>query len=139
MTKLKGSVEFIDKLTRLERLPKELAAELKPEIEDDLRSNYDAERDPYGSKWAARKHEPRDGHAILFDSGRQYGSLRLQLKGDGEIDVSYNTPYSVFHQTGTDHMAQRLLVPTAAKGIPPRWLTLTNDAFKHKLEELLRG
>ena len=131
-----GLATFSIALTRASDVPKQIALEIKDQIQDDLKSNFDAERDPYGQKWAPRKKEPKDGHAVLYEKGNLYRSGDVNVKKDGVLEIRYGERYSVFHQGGTRRMAQRLLVPLEERGMPDKWTRLVKDAFKRALEDL---
>ena len=105
---------------------------------------FNQQRDPYGKPWAPRKRPPdwairafglmQDDHRLLDKSGKMIDSLRAKPLANGNVKVTMR-PYAQFHQTGTDKMVARKLVPDDAMDLGPIW----GRAFNRVADDILRG
>lgn len=120
------------------RVPALVSSAAAKVIEEDMRQTYAAEQNPYGTAWAQRVREPKDGHPILFDTGKLEGSRKVTVSKN-VIFTKYTDYKSVFHQSGTKNMKQRLMLPTVARGLPARWKKAIASMFKKSLNDIWQG
>jgi len=142
---LKGDTR---QLKELQRKLAGVSAELLPVVSEQLaeeslnfaREGFDKSRDPYGAKWKSRKRTTRknSGKALLVASGVMRKSLNVAANAAGFV-LGFAQSYATFHQSGTKRMVQRMLVPTAAKGLPSKWAREFKAVVQDVFEELLGG
>jgi hypothetical protein len=92
--------------------------------------------DPYGKAWAPLKRErKRDRRARLraIKAGKTPRGMKILVRNaimKGSVGASPQgrtarvvvpTWYARFHQEGTVHMAQRMILPSDERGLPDRW------------------
>lgn len=81
-----------------------------------IREGFDKEHDPYGKAW--KPLESREGK-ILQDTGRLRNSFHRVRSGKGGFTVASGADYGGFHQSGTQHIPARKMVPD--RGLPAAW------------------
>ena len=57
---------------------------------------------------------------LILVSGALAGGQRARVTSRG-IAFENMTPYAGFHQSGAGPLPVRMMVPTADRGLPPRW------------------
>ena len=123
-----GVVDFskLDKLTAtlrdLAHVPSQVAKDVSIELNKELQKEYVQGTDPYGKSWAPLKPSTlKKGRRPppLTDTGKlKSGTRALPLPGAG-VAVVVGAPYGAYHQTGTERMAARPILPD--RGMPPKW------------------
>lgn len=104
---------------------------------------FKAESDPYGARWAplkrertrnrkARKKGRKGGHKIGQDTGRMRASLSVSAQGR-QLVIGYPVEYAEWFNDGTRRQASRLLVPSSARGLGPKW----NDVIAREVKAAL--
>lgn len=73
-----------------------------------VQDGFHKETDPYGSNWAAKKYQ--NGRKILVDSGTLQSSFEMESSPEG-FTIRNDTPYAGYHQSGTDRMVARKMIP----------------------------
>lgn len=81
-----------------------------------VREGFDKERDPYGAKWKPLKR--RSGR-ILQDTGRLKASWHRRSVTAQRAVIGSAVGYARFHQSGTDRMPARRMVPSGK--LPASW------------------
>lgn len=128
-----------ENLRKLASVPSRIAADVAPQIADEIRAEFAAGQDPYGKSWeklaaatiAKGRHAPP-----LTDSSDTIDSLEVKPSQGAGVDISFGTEYAGFHQTGTKNMPARPPLPTG--GFPPSWSKAIRAAGTKRFHEAMR-
>lgn len=87
---------------------------------------FATETDPYGKRWKKKKRP--DGRMILRGpSGRLRGGWRVRLLKKRFV-VFPSVDYAAAHQDSrSKRLPRRMMVPSRARGLPPRWKAAFRD------------
>jgi hypothetical protein len=100
----------------------------------DISVNFDREVDPYGFKWAKRKHGYK--HAPLKKTMAMRRSWKVSQRSPTSGDIVFQAPDPAqYHQEGTEFMAARAVAPNS-RGLPPKYIAILK---RHQLRELSRA
>jgi phage gpG-like protein len=113
LAQLRQRLAALDSQSFRDQVSRRMGAEALKLVQDGFR----AQANPYGQPWKPLKH--RKGR-ILQDSGRMASSFFFAVIPQG-FRLSDGASYWVFHQLGTKHLAQRMMVPMPARGLGPKW------------------
>jgi len=80
----------------------------------ELNNGFRASRDPYGRAWKPLRR--RAGKPLL-DTGRMRASAHVYRVGADGFAIRVSAEYSGYHQDGTRHVPQRMMVPTPDRGL----------------------
>jgi hypothetical protein len=81
---------------------------------------------PYGKRWKAKKK--RDGRQVLVGrTARLKGGWYVRKANRGGFTIAPSVGYAGYHQTGTKWMDQRMMVPSAERGLPSEWRDSMNE------------
>lgn len=127
--------QFAQSLNTLTKMASEISTHVAVQIERRMKRGFRQGTDPYGRPYAG----------LLPSSiarGRKPPPLRKfakhaharPLPGAG-VALVVDHPQAGFHQTGTRHMAQRIVVPDRAT--PPEWRSMIDRELKRALR--MRG
>lgn len=109
-------------LRDLSHLPSQISKEVSEEITKELKKEYARGTDPYGKVWAPLKPSTlKRGRRPppLTDTGKMRdGTKAVPLPGAG-VAVVVGAEYGKYHQTGTERMAARPILPD--RGMPRTW------------------
>lgn len=111
-----------------------VAAELEPEFQQVVDDQYAEGRGPDGATWAPLKRSGRPSH--LQDTLAMSGASRA-LKGVKGITVTIPRPAN-FHQSGTERMEARKLVPDG-EPLPGRWGEVARETATAVIVQTLKG
>jgi hypothetical protein len=91
-----------------------------------IKDGFRNERDPYGRRWAPKQRP--DGRKVLSGkTGRLKIGWKLTTVNRHEVRVTPSVSYAEPHQNprrgpdGNLKRPKRMMVPDAARGIPPAW------------------
>lgn len=104
-----------------------IAAKALPKIERLIDRQFASASDPYGNGWAPRK---ADG-APALQTMRDRVTVSMQGK---TLVASVEEHPGVYHQMGTVHMVQRMIVPTDALGMPDEWEKVLDEAAEEQMK-----
>jgi len=108
---------------------------LAEEARTQVVKGFEAERDPYGAPWPARKSRPRRGRQggkLLQDTRRLMNSINPRPAGDS-IRFDTNVAYAKVHNYGGKHTPKRQFLPDVGNGFGPIWTA----AFQRVAEKLM--
>jgi phage gpG-like protein len=103
------------------------------DIRKDIARTHDAEKDPYGRKYARRKRAYP--WPILHRTGHLARSFDINVRHLDDLQAVNTAGYATFHQHGTKVMAVRLVVPTARKGLPETWRKIIVKALQKRWKQ----
>ena len=101
-----------------------VAAKLEPALQQVIESEYEQGHGPDGQQWA---HKADGSPSHLQKSGDMRRSSNA-VKGVSGVTVRIPKPGG-FHQSGTERMPARPLVP-AGESLPPDWQKAAEDAAR---------
>lgn len=127
--------QFAQSLRTLTQVASEISTHVAVQIEKRMRRGFRQGTDAYGRPYAGLK-------PASIRRGRRPPPLRKfakfaharPLPGAG-VALIVDHPQAGFHQTGTQHMAKRIVVPDRAT--PPEWRTMIDRELKRALR--MRG
>lgn len=97
-----------------------------------VKDGFRSSKDPYGEKWKRKKR--KDGRKVLSGkTSRLKGGWHVSKNGKGGATIAPSVVYAAFHQVGTKRLPARLMVPSAAKGLPDKWARLMEEAAQKVL------
>ena len=109
----------------------------QPLVKAYLANRFAQGLDPYGRRWATRKHSY--SWPTLRKTRKLQRSLRVFKRGMTLVMV-YTSPYGGFHQEGAPPQnAARLMVPTSGQGLPPKLITVYRSVIRKRLIRHLGG
>lgn len=110
---------------------RDIASLVAKNIENFIDNQFILKRDPFGKKWAIDK----DGN--LFDpDGVIHDSIKVKAKGN-EVEISSSLDYTIYHQTGTAKMPQRMIYPEDE--LPKKWEKKMQESINEVMEGYLEG
>ena len=112
----RGLTDKIKRFRGIGRALDQASADMATEALRLLDEGYGRRRNPYGTKWRARRRPAP--WPILEKSGRLRGSLRVLPMRRG-FKMSFGTRYGIYHQRGTRSIARRAILPD--RGLPAKW------------------
>ena len=131
---------LVARLRDLEDVPSQAATAAAKSIGKLIDEEFSAGENPYGKAWAAlrpatlamgRRPPP------LTDTGKMRAGVKVKAAQNAGIVITIDAEYAKFHQTGTDNMAQRAILP-AGRELPEDWQDAIEDAFEKTLRKKLR-
>ena len=114
-------------IQRLGEIPRSLAREAAPGINDLIQEQFKAGLDPYGRRWRplskatrakGRRNPPLTASGALAENTKVVTGPGLRFK--------LGRPYGYFHQVGTSNMPARRIFPQ--NGIPRAWSAVIRQA-----------
>lgn len=125
---------WIAKLRASDGVMQDISASLAEESITLVSEGFRAEKDPYGSSWAARKSN--GGRALLVATGSLRGSFHSSGVSSSGFTISSGVAYSEYHQGGTRRMPARMMVPRP-NDLPREWEQAYDDVALDVIEERL--
>lgn len=131
---------LVARLQDLEKVPSQTATAAAKSIGKLIDEEFSAGDNPYGKAWAAlrpatiatgRRPPP------LTDTGKMRAGVKVKAAQNAGIVITVDADYAKFHQTGTDRMAQRAILP-AGKELPDDWQEAIEDAFEKAVRKRMR-
>lgn len=125
-----GMAALAERLAELEDIPSRIAGEVADGITEELRQQFDGGHDPYGNAW-----KPLKASTIK----RKGGDTRILRRTDTLSSETVATPrrgagveitsvdYGRFHQTGTENMTARPVLPDQDE-LPEAWQEVIQEA-----------
>jgi phage gpG-like protein len=136
----KGFQRLNGTLRALSEVPSRVAADASVRIAGLIDGSFDAGTDPYGRPWA-----PLSTYTLakgrfpppLTDSGAMRASIDVHPTAGAGIEVTLDSEYATFHQTGTRYMPQRQILPQSA-GLAPSWREAIAEAVRANVAKARR-
>lgn len=110
------------------------AKEIGARLHDLVMRSFETSTDPYGKKWAPIKH--RKGQP-LRDTGILMNSINFESK-KGQLKIGTNVEYASYHNLGTNHIKQRMYIPTDSNKLPDSYNNVIIDVITRKLEQAIQ-
>ena len=135
-----GAFEYdVDDLIQIEESigmarPAAVYQRAAPEVERLITEQFWAGTDPFGNTWASLKRTGEPSH--LIDTGTLLSSVHITGQPDG-FDFAMEN-YGAYHQTGTERMFARPILPLAGE-YPDSWDAAVADAVIAICPTLERG
>jgi phage gpG-like protein len=101
-----------------EALTRKVSVNLQEEALALVRKGFQTSTNPYGERWKPLK--VRKGMPLI-DTARLRNSFARRAVTNTGFGIGTNVAYMSYHQEGTRRIAQRLMVPTAERGMGPVW------------------
>lgn len=141
--KVKGKGPIDQWRSALQAMPgimSDLGEQMAEEAVDLIAEGFANQRDPYGQAWKPKKLD--DGRSILVGkTTRLRRGWQKRRTGHTTWQVSSSVEYATAHQDpqarpkwGGKKLPRRMMVPSAARGLPPEW----KKAFAAATREALR-
>jgi hypothetical protein len=138
---MSNAIAELDKLSEtladLATVPSRAARGAAEEINRLIGDQFATATDPYGGAWEAlmdstvrRKHGDT---RILIRSGAMRDETYARPAGGAGLEV-VSVPYGSYHQTGTEHMARRAVLPDEGE-LPEAW----EEAVERAIEKAFGG
>jgi phage gpG-like protein len=108
------------------------AGAIRDTVEILVDERFDARADTAGVPWAPRK-PPTGTWPILEKSGRMRKSYHVTANTTG-VSVTNSKPYAGYHQTGTERMVARKVLPDGP--LPADWAGRIDAAVTTELERI---
>ena len=92
---------------------------------------FEQQKDPYGKKW------PKDKTKTPFDPNHVIeNSFKWSISGS-TVTIESDLPYAIYHQTGTDKLPQRMMLPDPDKGFG-KWEPQLDKAIDNVIKKALK-
>jgi len=106
-------------------IPAALVERVLALVQDGIKAGVD----PYGNEWPAKK----DGSKALQGLEDTFSATA----SDGKIVLKSSEPFTSAHQTGTDRLPQRMMVPDPTKGLG-QWAGTIRNEIERVLKNRLK-
>lgn len=129
-----------DSLAELAVVPARAAAGAADSINGLLADQFAGGHDPYGDAWAdlldsTVKRKGGDTR-ILIRTGEAEAETKARPTSGAGIEIT-TKDYMSYHQTGTEHMTARPVLP--GDGLPDEWEDAINAAVEAAFQEVAGG
>ena len=127
-------------LRELAKVPARAAKAAAEELTVVVEAQEAAETDPYDQPWkplAASTVDKKGDSRILRETGRMLDSLRIAPLPGAGIGITFDPPYTAFHQIGTRNMPARPVLPRAA--LPTSWREAIERGAERSFDEWAEG
>lgn len=118
------------------KLRRAISAKAAPKIQSEVKRQFVTQRDPYGKRWKPKK--VRDGRPTLTGKTRNLRRNISKLVTTIGFRIDADTPYASFHQRGTKFLPIRMILPSPAKGLPPKWLKILSKISRAEIVKAIR-
>lgn len=106
-------------LRELAEVPSRIARRAAEELQEAIEVQTASETDAYGRAWtslASSTVKRKGNDQILRETGEMLDSLRVRPMSGSGLSITFDPPYTAFHQVGTKNMPARKVLPDA--GLP---------------------
>ncbi len=111
MLRIKGDFAalraFAAKARNVDRVFEVVAKNVGEELVELTRERFEQENDPYGDSWEPTQR----GGEILRDTGALSAGWHITQAGPRSVTIGPSVSYGTYHQTGTENMPARMMVP----------------------------
>jgi hypothetical protein len=128
-------------LRELSRVPARAAKAAAEELTEVVEAQEAAEVDPYDQPWKPLKQSTVDKKGgdtrILRETDRMLDSLTIAPMPGAGLSITFDPPYTAFHQIGTKDMVARQVLPRAA--LPTSWREAIERGTERSFDEWAEG
>jgi hypothetical protein len=96
-----------------------------------VKQQHRDESGPYGERWKPKK-KPDRRKVLSGKTSRLKGGWHIAKSSKGGFIIAPSVVYAAYHQSGTRHMPQRLLLPDG-RGMPRAWSDAADEVVVEAL------
>lgn len=132
--------DLIDRLAELEGIPSRISREVSDGINAEIKREFDSGSDPYGRPWAPLlpstvRRKGGDRRILRRTDALSAQTVARPTSGAG-VEVT-SLDYGQHHQTGTQHMVARKVLPDGPN-LPSSWTKVIETAAENAFSKALK-